>query len=196
MRKFALIALFLTVFVPFSRPAQAETLTVDAQHTTVGFRIKHLLSYVQGRFNQFEGTIEYQEGKPETWSASGTIQAASIDTNLSQRDTHLKSADFFDVEKFPTISFKTTKATTVDATHAKVDGLITIHGIEKPVTLDVELLGTATDPWGNVATGFTAVTKFNRKDFGLGWNQALEAGGVLVGEEVQITLDIAATPKK
>ena len=191
MKKFAQ-AFALTVFsiVIFSSSVFAATYKIDSDHTTVGFKIHHLLSYVQGRFNQFEGTFDYDPEKPDTWKVEATIQAASIDTNVAQRDKHLRSADFFDVEKIPTLHFKSTEVTDVTPTSAKLHGLLTIHGVEKPVVLDLEIHGVLQDPWGNVKAGFTATTKINRKDFGLTWNKALEAGQFLVGEEVLITLDI------
>ncbi len=176
-------------------PALAATYTVDTDHTSVSFKIRHILSYVEGRFKSFEGSFNYDPEKPETWQIKGTIQTASIDTNVEARDKHLRSADFFDAEKYPTISFVSTKATNVTLTHAKLEGLLTIHGVEKPVALDVQIHGIVKDPWGNTIAGFTATTTINRKDFGLTWNQALETGQLLVGEEVMITLEVAGLLK-
>jgi polyisoprenoid-binding protein YceI len=178
-----------------SSPCFAETYAVDKVHTTVSFRIKHILSWVQGRFDDFDGTIDYAPGKPETWAAQGAIKTASIDTNMPKRDDHLRSPDFFDIVKNPQILFKTTKALKVDDTHAKVEGLLTIHGVERPVSLDVEILGTMKDAKGNDNAGFSAKTKINRKDFGMVWNKILDNGGVMVGDEVEITLDVAAVHK-
>lgn len=169
--------------------ARAATYTVDTDHTTVTFKIRHLFSNVQGYFRKFDGTIEYEAGKPEQWKTSGTIDAASIDTNVPQRDKHLRSADFFDVEKYPLIEFQSTGVKEASDASAKLLGNLRMHGVEKPVELDVEIHGTGKDPWGNVRAGFTAVTKINRKDFGLTWNQALETGQLLVGEEVTITIE-------
>ena len=174
----------------------AAVYKVDLDHTTVSFKVRHLFSKVQGLFNQFEGTIDYEPGKPEVWKASGTIDAASINTNVPQRDKHLRSADFFDVEKYPTISFKSTKVTNATETNAKLECLLTIHGVEKPVTLDLEIRGVGKDPWGNTRAGFTVTTKIDRKDFGLNWNEALETGGVLVGDEVEITLEVEGIRQK
>ena len=171
-------------------PAMAAPYKIDSDHSTVGFKIHHLLSYVNGRFNQFEGAFDYDPEKPDTWKAAVAIQAASIDTNVAPRDKHLRSADFFDVEKFPTITFKSTGVTDVTPTSAKLPGLLTLHGIEKPVVLHLEIHGVLKDPWGNTKAGFTATTKINRKDFGLTWNKALETGQWLVGEEVLITLEV------
>ena len=182
----------LTVLGIFLLPALswAAVYRVDADHTTVSFKVRHLFSKTQGLFNKFEGTIEYEPGKPETWKTSGTIDAASISTHVAERDKHLKSADFFDVEKYPVITFKSTAVTNAAETNAKLEGLLTIHGVEKPVVLDLEIHGVGKDPWGNTRAGFTAVTKINRKDFGLNQSPALETGGVLIGEEVEITLEI------
>ena len=194
MRKFCdfkkyFILVFLGIFLS---PALswAAVYKVDLDHTTVSFKIRHLFSKVQGTFNKFEGTVEYEPGKPETWKTSGTIDANSINTNVEQRDKHLKSADFFDAEKYPTIAFKSGKVTESTETSAKLEGFLTIHGVEKPVMLDLEIHGVGKDPWGNTRAGFTATTKINRKDFGLNWNETLETGGVLVGDEVEITLEI------
>ena len=184
-RMLVLAGLFL-----FGTSASAATYKIDPDHTTVGFKIRHLLSNVQGRFNHFDGTFDYDPEKPDTWKTTATIQAASIDTNVAPRDKHLRSADFFDVEKFPTLTFTSTGVTEVTATGAKLSGLLTLHGIEKPVVLDLEIHGVAKDPWGNVKAGFTATMKINRKDFGLTWNQALETGQFLVGDEANITLEV------
>ncbi len=187
----ALTAVFLTV-----APVWADTYTVDPDHSTVSFKIKHILSKTQGQFNKFEGTVDYEPGKPETWSASGKIDAASIDTNVAERDKHLRAADFFDVEKFPSIVFKTTGVKEVTETGAKVEGVLQMHGVERPIVLDVTIGGVADDPWGNTRAAFTAVTKVNRKDFGMVYNQTLDKGGLMLGEDVDITLEIEAILKK
>jgi polyisoprenoid-binding protein YceI len=175
--------------------AGATTYQIDRDHSGVTFKIRHLFSKVPGQFNQFEGTVDYTPGQPETWKANAVIQAASIDTGHEKRDAHLRTADFFDVEKFPTITFTSTKVTGVSGTSAAVEGLLTMHGVEKPVTLDVQIHGEGKDPWGNMRSGFTATTKVNRKDFGIVWNQALESGDVLLGDEVEITLEIEGIVK-
>ena len=179
-----------------SPAAQAATYKIDADHTAVSFKIRHLLSNTQGRFNQFEGSFDYEPGKPEAWKTSATIQVASIDTNVEKRDDHLRSADFFDAAQFPTITFKSTNVTDAADTTAKLHGLLTIHGVEKPVVLDLEIWGVVKDPWGNTRAGFTAVTKIDRKDFGLNWNELLETGQVLVGEEVFITIEVEGLLKQ
>ena len=170
--------------------AWATTYKIDPDHTTIGFKIRHVFSKVSGTFDQYEGSFDYVPGHPEQWKASTTIQAASINTRVTERDKHLRSKDFFDVEQFPMITFKSTGVSEAAATGAKLNGVLSIHGVEKPVTLDLEIHGEAKDPWGNVRSGFTATTKLNRKDFGLTWNEILESGQVLVGEEVDITLEV------
>jgi polyisoprenoid-binding protein YceI len=170
--------------------AQAATYAVDKDHTTVGFKIRHVFSYVTGSFDQFEGTITYAPGQPASWAVEALAQAASVNTKNEKRDQHLRSAEFFNVDQFPVLSFKSTQVTEATATSAKLHGLLSIHGVEKPVVFDLQVHGVGKDPWGNVRAGFTATTRINRKDFGLNWNQALETGGVLVGEEVDIILEI------
>ena len=190
MKRYLNFALTLALALFLCTSAWAATYKIDLDHTTVAFKIRHLFSNVIGHFKQFEGTFEYDLKTPEKWGASATIQAASIDTNVAGRDKHLKSSDFFDVEKYPAITFKSTGVTDATENGAKLNGLLTIHGVEKPVTLDLQIHGVGKDPWGNTRAGFTATTKVNRKDFGLTWNKAVESGQLLVGEEVEITLEV------
>ena len=188
--KFSLFfVLFLTVIFNASS-VWAATYNIDPDHTSITFKIRHLFSNVTGTFNQFEGKIIYHPDKPEEWKATATIQAESIDTRVPQRDKHLKSKDFFDVEKFPTLTFESTKVTDLAGSTAKLHGNLTIHGVTKEVVLDLDIHGDGKDPWGNVRAGFTAATKINRKDFGLNWNEVVESGKLLVGEEVEITLEV------
>ena len=194
MRLKTIGCLFVTCLATIS--AQAATYTVDVDHTSVSFKVKHIFSKAQGRFNKFQGTIDYEPGKPETWTTSGSIDVASIDTNVPERDKHLRSADFFDVEKYPTIEFKSTGVKNATENSAKLEGLFKMHGVEKPVVLDVTVNGAGKDPWGNMRAAFTATTRINRKDFGMIWNQALDTGGVLVGEDVDIVLEIEAIKKQ
>lgn len=189
------LAVFFISLLCFTQTVQAAVYEIDQSHSSVSFKIKHLFSNVKGQFNDFEGTIDYDAANPEASKAEATIQAASIDTNHEKRDEHLRNPDFFDVEKYPRLTFKSTRVEKISDTKAKVEGLLSIHGVEKPVVLDVEFLGTGRDPWGNAKAGFTATTKINRKDFGIVWNQALETGGVLLGDEVEITLEIEANQK-
>ena len=177
-------------------PVWATTYTIDKDHTTIGFKIRHLFSNVKGTFDQLDGTFVYVPDKPDQWTAAATIQAASINTRVEKRDNHLRSPDFFEVEKYPTITFKSTGVTDATPTGAKLHGLLAIHGVEKPVVLDLEIHGEGKDPWGNQRSGVTATARINRKEFGLNWNQALETGGVLVGDDVDIILEIEGLAKE
>jgi len=152
--------------------------------------VRHLFSNVIGIFKKFEGAFDYEPGKPEIWKVNAAVQAASIDTNVEQRDNHLRSKDFFDVENFPTLTFVSTSVTDVTGESAKLNGNLTIHGVEKPVVFDLTINGAGKDPWGNMRASFSASTKINRKDFGLTWNKALESGQLLVGDEITITLEV------
>lgn len=171
--------------------AWADNYAIDAQHTTVSFKIKHIFTKVQGTFKEFSGSFVYEPGNPANWSVEATIQTASIDTGVAKRDDHLRTKDFFDVETFPTITFQSTEVTDATETTAKIHGNLTLHGVTKPVVLDLDILGAAKDPYGNETAGFQATTTINRKEFGLEWNQVLETGQLLVGEDVEITLDVA-----
>jgi polyisoprenoid-binding protein YceI len=188
------IGAVLAIVVGLGTAASATTYVVDPHHTSVGFRVRHLFTWVDGRFSRFDGTIEFDPDAPEKTAVNGTIEVASIDTNVEKRDAHLRSGDFFDVEQHPKITFRSTGVTDVDAKAgtAKLHGDVTIHGVTKPVVLDVKFLGAATDPWGNRKAGFSGTTTVDRKDFGLSWNQALETGGVLVGDEVEVRIDVEA----
>ncbi len=165
--------------------------SVDASHSEVGFSVKHLMiSTVRGRFANVSGTVSFVEGNFSDAAADITIDAASIDTREDKRDAHLRSADFFDVDTFPTLTFKSRRVQNVKDQTFELVGDLTIRGITREVVLDVTFEGTQKDPWGNLKSGFSATTRINRKDFGLTWNAALETGGVLVGEDVKISLDV------
>jgi len=170
------------------------TWTLDPAHTLVEFAAKHLMiTTVKGRFTDVSGTIHMDETDPSASSVEAVIKAASIDTRTDQRDAHLKSADFLEVERFPEITFRSTKLERVGDAHYRVTGDLTIHGITKPVVLDVSDEGRTKDPWGGERAGFSATTRIDRRDFGLTWNQVVESGGVLVGNEIRITLEVEAT---
>lgn len=190
-RIIALVAV-LAVAAPALR---AEVYEIDASHSQVGFRIRHLVGKVPGRFTSFSGTIEFTPGKPSAWRTDATIDTASINTDNEKRDGHLKSPDFFDAAQYPAITFKSSKVTDVKGETAKLHGDLTMHGVTKPVVLDLELGGTTKDPWGNTRAGFTATGVINRKDFGIVWNKALDAGGLMLGEDVALSLDIEAVLK-
>lgn len=169
------------------------TYVIDADHSTLGFTIRHAgIGKTRGQFDEFNGTIEVADDSTPTGStASATIKAASVNTRNNDRDNHLRSADFFDVETYPEWTFATTGVSGSKESFT-LTGDLTIHGVTKSVDLEVELLGAATDPFGNDRAAFEASTVISRKDFGLTWNAALEAGGVLVGDKVTITLEIEA----
>jgi polyisoprenoid-binding protein YceI len=173
-----------------------QAYAIDAAHTTAEFVVRHLMiSKVRGRFTQVSGTIDLAEGSTTPVSITAIIETASIDTREEQRDGHLKSPDFFDAANFPQITFKSTR---VDGSgdSFKIVGDLTIHGVTKEITLDTTFEGRAIDPWGNSRVGYEAHGKISRKDFGLTWNQALEAGGVAVGDDVKIELNVEAIAPK
>jgi polyisoprenoid-binding protein YceI len=164
---------------------------IDASHSTAEFAVKHLMiSTVKGRFGDVTGTVTVDEANPAKADVQVSIGVGSIDTREQKRDAHLRSADFFDVEKFPKIAFTGTRVEGPTDGEFKLVGDLTIRDVTRPVTLNVEAAGQVKDPWGGERAGFSATTRINRKDFGLNWNMALEAGGVMVGEEVKISIEI------
>jgi polyisoprenoid-binding protein YceI len=191
--RFALLAAALAVASPAS---SAETYQFDKPHTTVGFQVRHIFTMVGGKFTDFTGTIQVDRAKPESSTVEFTIQAKSIDTNEPKRDEHLRSADFFDVANHPTISFKSTAVRANGKNAWLVVGDLTLHGVTKSLTLPVMLLGEGKDPWGNEKMGFETSTALSRSDYGLTWNKQLEAGGVLLGDEVKIQIAIEANKAK
>ena len=169
--------------------ASTSVWKLDPSHTTVEFSARHLMiTTVKGRIADVEGTVTVNGSTPETAVVEATLKAASIDTRTEQRDQHLRSADFLDVENFPAVTFR---STTIGGTKEQfmMTGDLTIRGTTKPVTLDVTYEGTGKDPWGGERMGFSAAGKIDRRDFGLTYNQALEAGGVLVSNEIKIHID-------
>jgi polyisoprenoid-binding protein YceI len=171
--------------------AARTTWKVDPAHSQVEFAVRHMMiTTVRGRFTDVKGTVVTEGNDPTRAEVEVIIDANSIDTREPQRDAHLKSADFFDVEKFPYITFKSQRATDVRGDEFKLVGDLTIHGVTREVVLEVTSEGQAKDPWGNERAGYSATTRINRSDFGLTWNQALETGGLLVGDEIKITLDL------
>ncbi len=167
------------------------TWSIDPAHSVAEFKVKHMMiANVKGHFSKVAGVLVHDESDRTKSRVEATIEAASIETRESQRDTHLKSADFLHVEKFPTLSFKSTDIKVADDGELKVHGDLTIRGVTRKVTFAVEGPTPPTkDPWGNTRIAISATTKINRKDYGLTWNAALETGGILVGEEVAITLE-------
>jgi polyisoprenoid-binding protein YceI len=169
-----------------------RTFTIDKAHSEATFQVRHLITKVRGRFSDFEGTIHFDEANPERSSVSFTVKTSSIDTSEPDRDTHLRSADFFSVAEYPTITFTSTRVQRVSGNQFEVAGPLTIRGITKEIAVPVTYLGGAKDPWGKERAGFEAEMTMNRKDFGLSWNAPLETGGFLVGDEVKINLSIQA----
>ena len=177
--------------MPAPQTTAITTWNIDPAHSVAEFKVKHMMiSNVKGQFAKVSGTLTLDESDPTKSHAEAVIEAASIETRDPQRDAHLKSADFFHVEKFPTLHFKSTGVSVVGGGELSVEGDLTIHGVTKKVNFAVEgPTPPAKDPWGNTRIGLSASTKINRKDFGLTWNAALETGGILVGDDITITLD-------
>jgi polyisoprenoid-binding protein YceI len=174
------------------------TWQVDPAHTHVEFAVKHLMiATVRGRFSDVTGTVIVPDGDFSRAQVEATVNVASVDTREPQRDAHLKSPDFFEVDKYPTMTFRSRRVEHVsrDSKQYRLIGEFTLHGVTKEVALDATLEGVAKDPYGNNRAGFSATGKLNRKDFGLGWNQLLETGGVVVGDEVKISIDSQVVAK-
>ena len=175
-----------------------ETLTtpivqwaLDASHSEIQFKVRHLMiSHVTGQFNTFSGSVETEEDDFESAKIHFTADIDSVSTNNAQRDAHLKNGDFFDMESHPKLNFESTRLEKINEEEYKLYGILTMRGISKNIALNVEIGGITKDPWGNTRIGLSATTKINRKDFGLSWNAVLETGGILVGDDVTITLDL------
>ncbi len=188
------IALAIVVVLPVL--ARADTWQIDPAHTNVEFTVRHMMiSNVKGQFQKTAGTITADGSDARSAQIDATIDASSVDTRVEKRDMHLKSPDFLDVAKYPTITFKSTKVEAEGPNKWKVTGDLTLHGVTKPVVLDVEGSGPPIQVMGNTRAGASATAKINRSDFGLTWNKALEAGGVMVGDEVAISIDVEAIKK-
>jgi polyisoprenoid-binding protein YceI len=189
----------LALSVSLAAPAFATEYKVDPSHSHVGFTVSHLVSKVKGEFKDFDGSFNFDAKKPVTSGGKFVVKAASISTNNEKRDAHLKSPDFLDAQKYPELTLANIKIKAAGKDKYKMTGDLTIHGVTKPVTFDLEYNGEAKDPWGNMRAGFSANGKINRKDYGLTWNKALETGGLLVGNDVAIELQVEAIqeqPKK
>ncbi len=182
--KSRIIATVMSSLLVGSMSLFAAPYSVDIAHSSVGFKVKHMMiSTVSGNFSGFSGSYDLEKGKLK--SLSGTVQTKTIDTGITKRDDHLRSADFFDVATYPEMTFVMTSQK-----GKKVMGNLSIHGITKAVTLTIEIGGVITDPLGNKRSGFVLSGVVNRKDFGLNWNQAIEAGGMVVGDDIKITIEI------
>ena len=167
------------------------TWIIDTSHSTITFSVRHMMiSKVRGHFSRFDGTVDFDELNPVNSSVKVNIDASSIDTRDERRDAHLMSPDFLDVANYPTLTFVSRQIEVIDDHHGRIIGDLTIRGVTREVVLDVEYNGQSKSPWGTVSAGFSATTKINRKDWRLTWNVALETGGVLVGEEVAIEIEL------
>ncbi len=184
-------ALAVLLAIAAATPAAAQQVwEIDGVHSEVSFRIRHLVSQVRGSFRDFAVKVETNQANPAASRVSFTIQAASIDTGNGDRDKHLRSADFFDVEKFPTITFASTAIAPRGNNRFDVTGTLTMHGVSKEITLPVEFTGTMQDPMGNTKAGFETSTTINRKDYGIIWNRALDTGGFVLGDDVDVSISL------
>jgi polyisoprenoid-binding protein YceI len=191
MQRKALLAVLLLA-VPTVVAAEPTVYKVDPDHSGVGFSIRHFVSNVPGRFDDFEGTIKYDKLAPAASGVEFTVRTASINTGNADRDEHLRSADFFDVKKYPILTFTSTEVKGRDANTLDVTGDLTLHGVTRRVTIPVTFLGTVRTPNGEKA-GFEVVFTLNRRDYGVTWNRVLDAGGTVLGEEVRITIEVEAS---
>jgi polyisoprenoid-binding protein YceI len=179
--------------MPTATPTVAtRTFAIDKSHSEASFQVRHLITKVRGRFTDFEGSVQIDQEEPSHSSVTFAVKTASVDTSQPDRDQHLRSEDFFWAEKYPTITFQSSRISPTGVNQFAVAGQLTIRGVTRDVTLPVTFLGLAKDPWGNERAGFESEVTINRKDFGLKWNAALETGGFVVGDEVRITLSIQA----
>ncbi len=177
-----------------TQTGKKTTWTVDPAHSRIGFAIKHLMiATVRGSFTQVRGSVVVDESDPTTAVVDITIPTASVNTADEKRDAHLRSPDFFDAERFPNMTFRSKRVENTSGNSFRIVGDLTIRDVTREVVLDAELLGRAKDPWGNERAGFEATTKFKRSDYGLTWNAALETGGVLVGDEVKVSIEAELT---
>lgn len=170
---------------------------IDPAHSAVTFQVKHLtISKVKGSFSELSGTFQFTEGEPDSWQADVTIEISSVDTGNAKRDEHLRSEDFFNAEEFPTMVFKSTGIKMTSDAEGILLGELTMHGVTKSVELALEYNGSVQDPWGNERAGFSLTGKLNRKDWGLTYNSVLESGGLMIGEDIKISLEIEGIKAK
>jgi polyisoprenoid-binding protein YceI len=173
-------------------PAAADTYVVDRDHSQVGFQVRHLLSKVRGQFDDYRGTIQFDPAAPQRSSVEFVIETKSINTSHAQRDEHLRGADFFDVPNHPQITFRSEKVVPLGNGRFAVSGPLTLRGVTRQITLPVEQLGPVLDPWGNTKAGFVTRLTLDRKEYGILWNTALDQGGALLGDEVEIEIQLEA----
>jgi len=196
MRKSHAVAAAALLALAVAAPARSETWVIDKNHSEAGFRIRHFVSQVSGRFDDFAGEIQVDHENPAASNVRFTIQATSINTGNERRDNHLRSADFFDVEKFPEITFSSSRVEPRGDNVFHVTGTLTMHGVSKEITLPVEFLGSVTDNRGNTKAGFETEIQLDRKEYGLLWNQTLDQGGVMLGDDVRIRIALEVSPPR
>ena len=194
-RKLFAVAATAALATVAALPLRAETFAVDPAHSEVSFQIRHMVSQVRGRFNDFSGTVQLDPKNLPASSVDFHIKVTSIDTNVADRDKHLRSADFFDIEKYPEITFKSESIQAAGKDKYNVTGPLTMHGVTKKVTLPVTLGGQVKDPWGNTRAGFEIETTLDRKDYGIVWNKALDSGGVMLGDDVKVAINLETVRK-
>lgn len=193
-RRLAVLALAAALPAPAS--LAADTYVIDKAHSEATFQVRHIVTRVRGNFADISGTIQADAAKPEASSVEFSVKTASIDTGVPDRDKHLRSADFFEAEKFPEMTFKSTRIEAVGKDRYEVTGTFTLRGVSKELTLPVAFLGFAKDPWGNEKAGFETSVTLNRKDFGMVWNKVLDNGGALLGDEVYVSVNVEANKQK
>jgi polyisoprenoid-binding protein YceI len=191
MNRFFRSAMLSALVVLIAVPAVAGTWTIDKSHSVLDFKIRHIFSKTGGEFGDWGGTLEFDPANPSSLSANVTVQTASIDTDNDDRDQHLRSDDFFDVEKYPTITFVSDRTENRDGQWYLI-GDFTMLGVTREIEIPFEFLGAGANPWGQTVAGFSGSVTINRKDYGMVWNKALDAGGALLGEDVTIDLEIEA----
>lgn len=179
----------------FGVVASAAEYGIDGTHSNVGFSIRHLVSKVNGEFTDYDGMIDFDPAKPEQAKIKATVKTTSIDTRNKKRDDHLRSPDFFDAKKYPKMEFVSKKVSKTGDNKYVMEGDLTLHGVTKPVKLDVEMLGQGKDFEGKERMGFSAKGTINRKDYGIVWNTKLDSGGVVLGDDVEININLEAVPK-
>ncbi len=195
MKKMIMIsALVLMLGFGAGTAATQDLYTIDPNHSNVAFKVRHLVSKVGGQFTEFDGTITADFNNLDGSGVQFSIQAASLDTQNEDRDSHLRSADFFDVEKFPEITFTSTKVTRIDDDSFAVAGILTMHGVSKPITLTVDYLGEMI-AMGGTRAGYELSTTLDRKDFGVSWNRALDSGGLILGDDVEVMINLEVVKK-
>jgi polyisoprenoid-binding protein YceI len=192
MKSFNKIVLLGFFFVSSLAFGKTETYSLDSVHSSVSFKIRHLIGKVTGNFPTFSGTLNFDAEDITLSSVTAEMDASSINTQNTKRDDHLKSPDFFDVAKYPKMNFKSSKVKKTESGKYQIEGELTLHGVKKPVALEMVYNGISKGMMGELRAGFSATTKINRKDFGIVWNKTLDTGGLVIGDDVDVTIEIEA----